>query len=150
MCKPNTTPSVKLLSFLFFLFSILLVTPGCDKNDDDNNNNNNGSSTNFTQVNLVASNDQYAGARVDANLVNGWGIALSPTGTVWIAAEGSGTSVVYDADGAEVLPAVSIPTGSSTTGGEPTGIIYNATADFVIPGGGAAKFLQSSTASSEH
>ena len=134
--KANSTISATNLFLLFSFFSILLIATGCKKDEVTNQT----SSTSFSQVNLVASSSQYSGARVDANLINGWGIALSPTGTVWISAEGSGKSLVYNSDGVEILPAVSIP-----TGGHPTGIIFNSTSDFVIPGSTAAKFIFAGT-----
>jgi uncharacterized protein (TIGR03118 family) len=103
------------------------------------------SSQNFTQVNLVASNNTYSGARVDPNFINGWGIAFSPTGNAWISSEGAGTSVIYNKEGAQVLAPVTIPTASASTGGSPTGQVFNATADFVLPGGNPAKFIFAGT-----
>src|SRR6478736_5607129 len=49
----------------------------------------------FTQVNLVGDNDEYSPARIDPNLVNGWGIAISPNGFFWVSAEDKGVSLVY-------------------------------------------------------
>jgi hypothetical protein len=133
----ETKRSHTITTLSIFLFSLLLFTTACHKDHNDNNN----STTNFNKVNLVASNSQFAGARVDANLKNGWGIAFSPTGNAWLSAEGTGTTVVYNSTGAEVLPAVSIPTVSQLTGGHPTGVIFNSTSDFVITGGNPAKFI---------
>src|SRR5437016_1504846 len=45
---------------------------------------------NFMQVNLIANNNEYPPARVDANFVNAWGIAFAPNGTAWVNAEGTG------------------------------------------------------------
>ena len=99
----------------------------------------------FEQVNLVASNNSYAGARVDPNFINGWGIAFSPTGNAWISSEGAGSSVIYDKTGAQVLAAVTVPTSSATTGGSPTGQVFNSSTDIVIPGSAAAKFIFAGT-----
>ena len=99
----------------------------------------------FTQVNLVASNSTYPGARVDPNLINGWGMAWGPTGNAWISAEGTGVSVIYDKTGAEMLAPVSIPSPTASTGGTPTGQVYNGSADFILPGGSPAKFIFAGT-----
>ncbi|HVG41341.1 MAG TPA: hypothetical protein VM888_06995, partial [Chitinophagaceae bacterium] len=70
---PFVGSSILLLSFLIF-------NSGCQKIKDviDGGNDNTphvpGS---FKVVNLVANNNQYGAARVDPNLINGWGIAFS-------------------------------------------------------------------------
>lgn len=92
-------------------------------------------------VNLVGNNNTYTGARVDANLVNGWGIAFSPTGNAWISSEDMGVSTVYNASGEQVLAPVSIPSPTGSTGGNPTGIIFNGTSDFALPSGAASHFI---------
>src|SRR5258705_8438236 len=129
----DTIIPVKAILFLFF---VIFISFACNKDDDNTT-----SSTNFTQVNLVGSSATYAGVRVDPNMLNGWGIAFGPTGTAWISAEGSGTSAVYDKDGSQVLPAVTIPSATASTGGHPTGQVYNATTDFVLPNSNPAKFI---------
>ena len=95
----------------------------------------------FKQVNLVGDNDEYSPARIDANLVNGWGIAISPNGFFWVSAEGTGTSVIYDQDGGEVRPPVSIPSPTSASGGHPSGQVFNPTPDFVLSNGTKAFFI---------
>ncbi|HEV2831758.1 MAG TPA: TIGR03118 family protein, partial [Hanamia sp.] len=95
----------------------------------------------FTQVNLVGNNDEYNPARVDPLLVNGWGLAFSPTGIAWISAEGTGVSTVYNSEGSQVLPAVSIPSPGGATGGHPTGVVFNGTTDFKLPNGNPARFI---------
>jgi uncharacterized protein (TIGR03118 family) len=114
----------------------LVTMNGCKKDNNDTV-----IKQNFTQVNLVANKNTYIGARVDPNFVNGWGIAFSPTGNAWISAEGAGTSVIYDKTGAQVLAAVTIPTSGASTGGAPSGQVFNASTDFVLPGGNPAKFI---------
>jgi len=117
--------------------SLIIILPSCDKKNDDNDIR----QTQFNMVDLVGSNSTYTGARVDPNLVNGWGIAFSPTGNAWISSEDMGVSTVYTATGEQALAAVSIPSPTGTTGGHPTGVIYNATSDFALTGGGASKFI---------
>jgi uncharacterized protein (TIGR03118 family) len=134
----NITTTSKAICLLM-TFSIIIVS--CHK-DEDNNSSTAGSGTNFNRVNLVSNSSQDSGARVDANLVNGWGIAFSPTGNPWISSEAAGVSVVYDAAGNEVLPPVSIPSASANTGGHPTGSVFNtSTTAFMLPGGGVSRFI---------
>ncbi|TLY50281.1 MAG: TIGR03118 family protein [Gammaproteobacteria bacterium] len=61
----------------------------------------------------------------DQNLVNAWGIAFNPTGPVWVANNGSGTSTLYNGSGTPLSLVVQIPTPSANTGGNPTGIVFN-------------------------
>jgi uncharacterized protein (TIGR03118 family) len=128
----DTIIPVKTILFLFF---IIVISFACNKDDKTT------SSTNFTQVNLVGNSATYAGVRVDPNMLNGWGIAFGPTGAAWVSAEGSGTSAVYDKDGNQVLAAVTIPSATASTGCHPTGQVYNATTDFVLPNSSPAKFI---------
>jgi uncharacterized protein (TIGR03118 family) len=96
---------------------------------------------NFKQVNLVGDNGEYSPARIDPNFINGWGIAISPNGFFWVSSEGAGTSVIYDKDGGEVRPPVSIPSPTSASGGHPAGQVFNATNDFVLSNGTKAFFI---------
>jgi uncharacterized protein (TIGR03118 family) len=95
----------------------------------------------FSTVNLVASDVSFTGARVDPHLLNGWGIAFSATGTAWISSPGDHTSVIYNSTGAQVLAPVAIPTHIATTGGIPTGQIFNSTTGFKLPNGNPARFI---------
>lgn len=120
----------------FILSFILLVTlPACEKYDEEEI-----AKTDFNMVNLVASTSQY-NARVDANLVNGWGMAFTPSGNVWIAANGSGYGAVYNGSGGAVGDAVAIPSATTAGGGTPTGIAYNTSSDFVLQGDKPATFI---------
>ena len=97
----------------------------------------------YTRHNLVS--DGYVPAdHVDANLVNAWGIAFNPTGPVWVANNGTGTSTIYDGSGKAVPLVVKIPTPTATHGGNPTGMVYNGSSDFVVSEGtksGPARFI---------
>ncbi len=95
-----------------------------------------------TQVNLVANNGTYQGARVDPNLVNGWGIAVTSTGIFWLSSNGEGLAVVYNDDGTQRRAPVTIPTPQSPAGGAPSGALFNSTSTFIIPGSNApARFI---------
>jgi uncharacterized protein (TIGR03118 family) len=97
----------------------------------------------YDQVNLVADQSSAGAAKTDANLLNAWGIAISPSGVFWISANHSSLSVIYDASGATLRPPVSIPApGNPKGGGAPSGAVFNSTADFTIGlTGPVAKFI---------
>jgi uncharacterized protein (TIGR03118 family) len=77
----------------------------------------------YTVTALVT--DGTTAANQDANLVNAWGVAFNPTGYVWVANNGTGTSTLYDGNGVAQSLVVTLPAGAA-----PTGIIYNGSTDF--------------------
>jgi uncharacterized protein (TIGR03118 family) len=91
----------------------------------------------FDWVNLVSDIDGVA-RRTDENLVNPWGLAISPTGAIWVADNGTGVATVYNSQGiplpTEANPlVVTIPAApTNTEGGNPTGQVFNPTPDFVV------------------
>ena len=87
----------------------------------------------YQQVNLVSDVDEYNAMKIDKNLANAWGIAVSPTGIVWISANHTGVSTIYDKDGNTVLAPVLIPAHEWHNIGSPTGQVFNGTSGFVIP-----------------
>jgi uncharacterized protein (TIGR03118 family) len=136
----------RIVSLLFILF--LLVNTSCEKILDELGNQYHKKTqtqqylSDFQQVNLVGSDAEYAPARTDPNLVNAWGIAFSSTGTPWINSTGKGLSLIYNAEGIQVRPPVAVPSPTETTGGLPTGIVFNGSAtDFMLPNGGPARFI---------
>src|SRR5947209_3842433 len=98
--------------------------------------------TGFIQTNLVS--DIAGVARfTDPNLVNPWGIALAPTGPIWIADNGAGVSTVYNGAGKALPPnsplVVTIPPPAGSAPGTqaaPTGIVFNGTSDFTVSANG--------------
>ncbi len=119
-----------------FLIAAISIIPSCRKNAPI------ALIQDFTQVNLVANNDEYAAARIDPTFINGWGIAFSGGGTAWVSAEGAGYSTVWDKGGNQVIPPVTIPSvGDIATGGHPTGQVFNSSSDFKLPNGNPAKFI---------
>ena len=95
----------------------------------------------FTQTNLV-SNGAVPADHIDANLVNPWGIALSPTSPFWVADNGTGLSTLYNGSGTPQALVVTIPPpAGGVSPSAPTGIVFNSsTTDFLVTGG-AAHFL---------
>src|SRR5438552_818189 len=83
-------------------------------------------SAGFGVVNLAS--DVPGLARVtDANLVNPWGLAYSPTGPFWFAENGSHFSDVLSGDGSAFSLSVNVPSAAP-----PTGTVFNGGAGFVI------------------
>jgi uncharacterized protein (TIGR03118 family) len=97
----------------------------------------------FNQVNLIANNDKYGAARVDPALINGWGIsfASNANGTTWISSEGPGLSLVVNNSGGQAIAPVSIPSPTASTGGHPSGQVFNGGAGFRLPNGNPARFI---------
>ncbi|MDI9238407.1 TIGR03118 family protein [Lysobacter sp. LF1] len=97
----------------------------------------------FTQRNLV-SDGTIPAERTDPNLVNSWGVAFNPFGFVWVADADAHVSTLYDGDGNLQSLVVQIPSPTMATGGEPTGIVFNASNGFQVSQGGltgASRFL---------
>jgi uncharacterized protein (TIGR03118 family) len=70
---------------------------------------------------------------VDPNLVNPWGMAASPSGTIWVSDNGTGVSTLYHQDGTAVSLVVTIPTAARNRGtGNPTGVVFNGTTFFEV------------------
>jgi uncharacterized protein (TIGR03118 family) len=88
------------------------------------------------QVNLVADTAGFGTARIDTNLLNAWGIAVAPSGSIWISANHKGVSVIYNRTGQTVLPPVTIPSIAPGQPGAPDGVIFNSTPDF-----GGSRFI---------
>lgn len=86
----------------------------------------------YAQRNLVSDGSVPADHR-DPNLINARGIAFTPTGMAWIAANGTSISTVYDGQG-NALPLSA--EGVGIPGGQPTGIVANDGEDFLVPADG--------------
>jgi uncharacterized protein (TIGR03118 family) len=94
----------------------------------------------FVETKLVSDVPSLGGMFSDAQLVNPWGLAFGSTGVLWVSDNGTGVSTLYDSSGAKKSLVVTTPASGGGTGA-PTGTIFNATTDFVIPGGTAALFI---------
>src|SRR5947208_1998733 len=68
---------------------------------------------------------------VDPNLVNPWGMSVSPGGTIWVSDNGTGVATLYHQDGTAVSLVVTIPTAKQNRGtGNPTGQVFNSAQPF--------------------
>jgi uncharacterized protein (TIGR03118 family) len=107
----------------------------------------------YVVTNLVSDLAKTAAVQ-DPLLQNSWGIAFSPSGSpFWIADNATGCSTLYDGDGKKVALQVNIPLPGNVvpatdcqtvkplpgpppnpTPAAPTGIIWNPSSGFVVPG----------------
>ncbi len=100
-----------------------------------------------SQTNLIA--DVSGAPVIDPSLVNPWGLAFGPTGILWVANNGTGTSTTYDAAGNKQSLTVNIPMAGLAVnpltgvmgGGTPTGTVFNSSNTFDIGTTGPALFL---------
>jgi uncharacterized protein (TIGR03118 family) len=138
MKKINLNMSVS--KWAVALFTLALINVGCNKNTSGIANMPNGLE-NFNQVNLVANNASYHAARIDTLLQDAWGISFSPTGNIWLSANVTGYSPVYDKVGNQLLSPVSIPSPTCAKGGSVTGQVFSGAANFLLPNGSPAIFI---------
>jgi uncharacterized protein (TIGR03118 family) len=118
---------------------LLLAVEGCQKNPFPKANE---LKANYEQVNLVGDDDQYSPLRIVPDLKNAWGMAFAPSGPVWVNAEVTGLSFIFNTQGGDVRPPVAIPSpGSDEGGGHPTGIVFNGSSGFTLPNGHPARFI---------
>jgi uncharacterized protein (TIGR03118 family) len=143
--------TIKIANPVWVIATLLFLATGCQKNIEKPAEDTQAASVqtaergsigkDFEQVNLVGDNDEYHPLRIDPNLINAWGMAFAPSGPDWISAEETGLSVIYNSAGGDVRPPVTIPSPGSTTGGHPTGVVFNASGGFKLPNGNPAKFI---------
>jgi len=82
-------------------------------------------------VHRLVSDGGVPALATDKVLVNGWGLAATPTGPWWTTNEASGTSALYSGDGKKQLLTVSVP-------GGPTGIAAYSGRGFLVSAGGVS------------
>jgi uncharacterized protein (TIGR03118 family) len=106
-----------------------------------------GSPTHFSWTPLVSDQPGHA-PHIDANLVNGWGLAFGPGTPVWVADNGTDKSTLY-MGGVHGSAVSTVPLVVRVIGGAPTGQVFNGTGAFVVHDGstsGSALFIFSSEA----
>jgi uncharacterized protein (TIGR03118 family) len=81
---------------------------------------------------LVSDVTGFGATHIDPNLVNGWGVAITSAGTLWVSSTESGKGLNYDGMGEQAHAPITIPARTASSGGEPTGVIINTTDDFRI------------------
>jgi uncharacterized protein (TIGR03118 family) len=145
-------PRTRNLLWTSVLFIALLsaAITGCKKYDEPSSNENVDAARmhdlnlhGYSAVNLVADvAEEYNPLHIDTNLVNAWGLAFGPTGNAWVSSTDKGVTTIYNQSGVTVLPPVAIPFQEELNGGNPTGVIFNSTSNFVIAQNGqTSKFI---------
>jgi len=109
--------------FMSLLFIFFMLFAACNEDDVLNPDE---SYPSYQEVNLVSSESGYGANIIDPNLVNPWGMAVSPTGSFWISSTARDLTTIYDYNGMTAAPPIPVS-------GDPTGVIYNPTLDFLIP-----------------
>jgi uncharacterized protein (TIGR03118 family) len=82
----------------------------------------------------------------DPNVVNAWGLDSGDTSPWWIADNGTGKTTLYNVAGGNVVTTFTVP-GAGGAQGNPTGLVFNGGAGFVVNNGAgtsAARFIFSS------
>jgi uncharacterized protein (TIGR03118 family) len=110
---------------LLFLAAALLVLPAFAQK---------------VNITYLTSDIPNAASVADNDLVNPWGMSISPGGPWWISDNGTGLSTLYNASGQNQGLIVTIPTSNGSGTGTPTGTVFNGTTDFKI-NGQVAQFL---------
>ncbi len=93
----------------------------------------------FIQTNLVS--DLQGVARIqDNNLKNPWGLSHGPTTPWWVSDNNGAVATLYDGTGTPFPPGnalvVNIPVPGASTGGAPTGNVFNGqSTDFIVSDG---------------
>jgi len=101
---------------------------GAAAHDDDRNND---FRPQAYSNHVLVSDGNVPAAFTDPNLVNGWGVAFNPNGPVWVSANHTGKSTLYDGTGKPQALVVTIP-GVGGEAGAPTGVVFAGGADFVV------------------
>jgi len=92
-----------------------------------------GQKVNVTYLTSDIPNVASPSSVLDHNLVNPWGLSISPSGPWWVSDNGTGLSTLYDGTGQIQSLVVTIPTATGSGTGTPTGTVYNSsTSDFKV------------------
>ena len=102
-----------------------LALTGCKKNEQ---------TSKYVRYDLVADTAGFGGARVDARLLNAWGIAIDASDNFLVGSNHNGDALWLDGTGADAGTPVTIPAVDTTAMGAPAGEVRNTTTDFVVPG----------------
>src|SRR2546425_7437755 len=96
----------------------------------------------YIQTNLVSSIPDVGTNPLDTDLINAWGLARSPTSPWWVGDNETGLSTIYNGAGTKqgLVVTIPVPTGQSSPSA-PTGVVFNVTSDFQLPGGNPARFI---------
>lgn len=127
------TASFQLRGFALTVALAASLIPGVSGADNSHKEPNAYLPTNLVSDGTIPAN------HTDPNLVNPWGIAFNPFGVVWVADNHTGKSTLYDGNGVPQSLVVTIPpAGDTGEPGNPTGIVFNGSGEFVVSQAGAS------------
>ncbi len=86
------------------------------------------------QVTNLVSNQEGVAKHTDPLLLNPWGIVHGPGGPYWVSDNTSGWSTLYTGSGSKESLKIVVPNAAQSGPGSPTGIVFNASSDFMIQG----------------
>lgn len=99
----------------------------------------------YTRTDLTANASGVSASatvKLDANLVNAWGVSRGSTSPWWVSDNGSGKATLYDATGTPQSLIVTIPAPNGEEGtSAPTGTVFNFTTAFEVAPTKPAVFL---------
>ena len=87
----------------------------------------------YTQTNLVADLPGIA-ATTDPLLQDPWGLAAQPNGAFWVNDRVTGVSTLYNGKGTKIPATFSVPGPAGAAKGSPTGLVWNPSSGFLVPG----------------
>src|SRR2546422_7366934 len=79
---------------------------------------------------------------LDTQLINAWGLTRSVTSPWWVSDNHTGLSTLYNGAGTKLglVVTIPVPPGGSAPSA-PTGVVFNGTSDFSLPGSTPARFI---------
>jgi uncharacterized protein (TIGR03118 family) len=96
-------------------------------------------SRNAFVVHNLQSNVPGLAANTDPDLVNGWGITASPSGSPWwVSDNGTHKSTLYNGNTGLKVTALVVDVAGDGGPADPTGVVFNGSTEFVITGSGGA------------
>ena len=87
----------------------------------------------YVQTNLVADTPGIA-VTTDPLLQDPWGLAAQPNGAFWVNDRVTGVSTLYNGKGVKVPATFNVPGPAGAAKGSPTGLIWNPSSGFLVPG----------------
>src|ERR1035437_908707 len=102
-------------AFIVLLLTVPLLMTSCTSTTSTMTNNS------YAATYLVSDTAGFGAGRIDANLLNPWGIAGGSDGTLWLASNHDSAALNYSNSGQSMAASISIPSADNATGGSPSG-----------------------------
>jgi uncharacterized protein (TIGR03118 family) len=132
--KMLSRPPGTIIQVIKFFCTASALAATINTTADDGQHSTNAGAKRYTQRTLV-SDVGAPPVNSDPNLINGWGVAFNANGVVWVAANGTAKSTLYDGSGKPQALVVSMANDRA-----PTGIVFSGSQDFQV-GGNPSRFI---------